>query len=162
MPLFSCPECGNQVSTRAESCPKCGCPLDSVTPALTAEATPALALELTGHYSDDSGYVFDFVAHLQTVQARVKGHFDWMLVELPLPLRSQYAKKVGQSGSEFVEGSLEGRQLKLGGYKVDKPQLLGLGDYVIVLSEDGRFFEGTTRGKDGVAGQLRGTASRIA
>ena len=26
MPLMICPDCGNEVSSRAESCPKCGCP----------------------------------------------------------------------------------------------------------------------------------------
>jgi hypothetical protein len=26
MALISCPECGRQISTKAESCPQCGCP----------------------------------------------------------------------------------------------------------------------------------------
>jgi hypothetical protein len=30
MALFTCPECGNKVSSFAESCPKCGCPIDRV------------------------------------------------------------------------------------------------------------------------------------
>ena len=29
MALKPCPECGNSVSTRADSCPKCGFPLNS-------------------------------------------------------------------------------------------------------------------------------------
>jgi hypothetical protein len=31
MALARCPECGREVSTRAEFCPHCGCPLDSRT-----------------------------------------------------------------------------------------------------------------------------------
>ena len=29
MPLITCPDCGNQVSSRAAACPKCGAPVDS-------------------------------------------------------------------------------------------------------------------------------------
>jgi len=50
MALFTCPECGNAVSTRAESCPRCGCPLDAV--AVPEEATvapsPSNTMTLTG------------------------------------------------------------------------------------------------------------------
>src|SRR5436190_21534483 len=38
MALVACPECAREVSTRAESCPHCGCPLDS----WTADACPAV------------------------------------------------------------------------------------------------------------------------
>ena len=30
MALISCPECEHEVSTQAENCPKCGCPISSV------------------------------------------------------------------------------------------------------------------------------------
>jgi hypothetical protein len=29
MALLKCPDCGHQIFTRAETCPSCGCPLDS-------------------------------------------------------------------------------------------------------------------------------------
>jgi hypothetical protein len=117
---------------------------------------PVKALQLTGRWVDDCGHIFDFVAHLNAVQAQIKGHFDWTLVEGPPS--SPSTKRVGQSGSEFVEGFLDGRQLVLHGYQVDKPKLLGLGDYAVVLSEDNSSFEGTSRDKNGVAGRLRGAA----
>ena len=28
MTLFNCPDCGNEISDKAESCPKCGSPLN--------------------------------------------------------------------------------------------------------------------------------------
>jgi hypothetical protein len=28
--LFPCPDCGNQISTKAETCPRCGCLVDSI------------------------------------------------------------------------------------------------------------------------------------
>jgi hypothetical protein len=43
--LFPCPECGNQVSTRAEACPKCGYPLDGVE--VAAAARPRGTLPIT-------------------------------------------------------------------------------------------------------------------
>src|SRR5262249_45067816 len=38
MALVPCPECGRQVSTKAEACPQCGCPLASKIAALEASA----------------------------------------------------------------------------------------------------------------------------
>ena len=31
MALFTCPECGKQVSDKAEMCPNCGCPISKQT-----------------------------------------------------------------------------------------------------------------------------------
>ena len=42
MPLIKCPECGNQVSTLASTCPQCGVPInneDSTTSSLTIQET---------------------------------------------------------------------------------------------------------------------------
>jgi len=47
MALFSCPECGNAVSTRAESCPRCGCPLDALTVPEDVEAPPVPVNSIT-------------------------------------------------------------------------------------------------------------------
>lgn len=33
MALVNCPECDNPVSTKAESCPQCGCPIGESQPA---------------------------------------------------------------------------------------------------------------------------------
>ena len=35
MSLIPCPECGREVSTKAEACPHCGCPIHPSTPAPT-------------------------------------------------------------------------------------------------------------------------------
>jgi len=35
MPLIPCPECGREISRKAEACPHCGCPLRPSTPART-------------------------------------------------------------------------------------------------------------------------------
>ena len=32
MAMIKCPECGNEVSDKAEACMKCGCPVESMTP----------------------------------------------------------------------------------------------------------------------------------
>src|SRR5712672_394986 len=40
MPLLQCPDCGNQVSDRAASCPKCGCPTKNSGPLPIADPAP--------------------------------------------------------------------------------------------------------------------------
>ncbi len=40
MALYKCPDCGNDVSTRAISCPKCGCVLKQPAPAAVAAPEP--------------------------------------------------------------------------------------------------------------------------
>lgn len=55
MALLACGECGNQVSDKAGSCPKCGAPVSGAALAPTSRATPPPVQQETVYYSDQSG-----------------------------------------------------------------------------------------------------------
>jgi hypothetical protein len=118
-------------------------------------ATPITApLTFSGRWVGEKGDLWDLQADLEVFGSRVKGQIRWALVECPPAL--PWAKRVGHSGYEFVEGSLESECLSLRGYKVDDPALLAPAEYTIVFGPGRQTFEGTSRSKKGGCGTLRG------
>src|SRR5688572_18198061 len=107
MALFACPECRRLVSTRAETCPQCSCPLDSVLDPVVEEAGthPEPVLAFSGRWIGEKGDQWDLHSELEVLGSLVRGRIRWTLVECPPSL--PYAQRIGHSGYEFVEGSLE-------------------------------------------------------
>jgi hypothetical protein len=116
---------------------------------------PAPVLAFTGRWAGEKGDLWDLQAELEVFGSQVKGRIRWTLVECPPSL--PYAKRIGHSGYEFVEGSLEPECLHLHGYQVDDTTLLAPNDYTIVFGPGRQTVEGTSRSKRWGSGRLQGT-----
>src|SRR5262249_20383817 len=117
------------------------------------EASHALAL--SGQWVSEKGDIWAFRGDLEVFGSRVRGLLRWPLVECPPSL--PYARRVGHSGYEFVEGALEQECLSLQGYGVDDATLLAPGEYTAVFDPGRQTFEGTSRSREWGGGTFRGT-----
>ena len=54
MALITCPDCKSQVSDKAKTCIKCGCPLVIKRPAGSVGACPACGSLMTGDFRQDN------------------------------------------------------------------------------------------------------------
>ncbi len=96
MALIACPECGNQVSTRATACPSCGCPVNATasgsepaqvdhSPAVIS--TPSLdevVLTVRRSYWNVSGHTLTFVAVILLLVISLPR--DWWNYAWPIPV----------------------------------------------------------------------------
>jgi hypothetical protein len=88
------------------------------------------------------------------LQGRVDGAIRWMLVQSP---HREEQPKIGQRGVEHVEGALDTATgaLTLRGTRLDDPhQILGLGEYRLVVSPDGRYIVGLSTDQGAWVGRM--------
>jgi hypothetical protein len=84
----------------------------------------------------------------------VNGDIYWTVKQAPAS-RSDYAAKIGLSGTEFVSGHIEGNEIIMDGYRLDDPNhVLGLDKYRLVLSDSGTVLGGITEHHGTWNGQL--------
>jgi len=85
--LTECPDCGREVSSKAESCPKCGCPLDRLDDQVELHTCPYCRkkrVEFAGRSprrpNEYAGYVFYSVLFCGFLAGGLAGRNVWMLV----------------------------------------------------------------------------------
>ena len=107
---------------------------------------------------------WEFHRDLRVKNGRVQGKLRWKWLKCPPSL--PFADKVGISGFELVEGTLEHGILSVSGQKAvaDEPGWAGLGNYTIHLPASGKAFEGKMepqhkKAKYAESGTLRGTVA---
>ncbi len=102
-------------------------------------------MNLTGRYMGDNGDLWALKATVELLGSHAKGRMHWTLVECPPEL--PWAKHVGRSGYEFVEGSWDQDCMNLTGLKVSDTDatFLTLAHYNLVFDSGFRTFEGTAR-----------------
>jgi serine/threonine protein kinase len=101
------------------------------------------AMVLDGRWSGQYGDIWDFRGELDLENNVVEGRIRWTLIECPSSLR-MWSKRIGESGVEWVEGSLERQQLVLRTREVSDSEFLGLNSYKIFISQGRETFEGTS------------------
>lgn len=124
-----------------------GRPMNGPQPRISEPTAIALAKTWTGTWTSESGYVYDavFKARVDPGGA-VEGRLDWTLKKAP-ESRTDYADKIGATGTEFVWGTFDaaGRNLDMEGYRRDDPRtVLGLDRYRLTLTEDLSEIKGAT------------------
>lgn len=55
MAMIKCPECGKEISDRAEACPHCGCPIDE-SPLETSEYAKLMVISLIAIFMAVAGF----------------------------------------------------------------------------------------------------------
>lgn len=83
----------------------------------------------------------------------VTGQIRWMLVQSPA---QEQQTKIGQRGTEFVEGtfSQDNGILNLRGVRVDAPQLISPDQYRLAVSPDGQYIVGMSANRGNWDGRL--------
>ena len=77
------------------------------------------SLRLTGRWKGDLGDQWDFVAELNVTKGLAEGKIRWTFIECPPSL--PWSGRVGYSGFELVDGTLERGILTLKGTKTVVP-----------------------------------------
>lgn len=124
-----------------------GRPMNGPQPRISEPMAMALAKTWTGTWTSPAGYVYDatFRARVDASGA-VEGRLEWTLRKAP-ESRTDYADKIGATGTEFVWGTFDStsRNLDMEGYRRDDPRtVLGLDRYRLTLSEDLTEIKGAT------------------
>ena len=71
MALVACEECGSEISSKANACPKCGCPVGSEKKAVERDEMGYEVSAGGGATSKSSGGVFEFVGFAMIVLGMV-------------------------------------------------------------------------------------------
>lgn len=93
----------------------------------------------------------DFTLELS---GRVEGQIRWMLVQSP---RHEEQTKIGMRGVEYVEGNfdIQTGALTLRTTRLDDPnEILGTGEYRLIVSPDGQYIVGLTTDQGAWAGRI--------
>ncbi|MGO9775941.1 MAG: hypothetical protein ACLQGT_11920 [Terracidiphilus sp.] len=118
--------------------------------------------EWRGIWTDPTGYVFTVMMTLDTGpgcktcapagDGSIQGKIVWTLRKMPANATPELAAKVGMTGTELVKG--EGL-LVLNGYQKDDPNsIIGLDQYRLAISDDGKVIGGITLNYGPWTGQL--------
>jgi hypothetical protein len=86
----------------------------------------------------------------------IRGKIVWMLRKTPANATPELAAKVGMTGTELVKGKRKGEGLLvLNGYQKDDPNnIIGLDQYRLAISDDGKVIGGITLNYGPWTGQL--------
>jgi hypothetical protein len=115
-----------------------------------------VAGEWRGIWTDPTGYVFTVTMTLETGlgcktcaaagDGSIRGKIVWMLRKTPANATPELAAKVGMTGTELVKGKRKGEGLLvLNGYQKDDPNnIIGLDQYRLAISDDGKVIGGIT------------------
>jgi len=125
-----------------------------------------VAGEWRGIWTDPSGYAFTVTMTLETGpgcktcvaagDGSVRGKIVWTLRKTPANATPELAAKVGMAGTELVKGERKGEGLLvLNGYQKDDPNnIIGLDQYRLAISDDGKVIGGITLNYGPWTGQL--------
>jgi hypothetical protein len=122
-------------------------------------------MRLEGQWIGDLGDQWTFLGEIAVKETMASGRVRWSLVECPPSL--PWANRIGESGYEIVEGTLEHGILSLKGKKIAEgdAELLALADYTMPLPSQADHFEGQSRqqkrGKWQEGGKLQGTVTYL-
>lgn len=91
MSLLKCPECGNQVSDRAEACPECGCPVSEI---IQEKGRGEIRFELI-----EDGSIYFYFSEIDVIYVK----FMSMVWEIG----NQYARQFIVYGNKCIDGYFE-------------------------------------------------------
>ena len=119
-----------------------------------------------GIFTDPAGFVYTAEMTLETGpgcktcavvgDGSIRGKIVWMLRKTPANATPELAAKVGMTGTELVKGKRKGEGLLvLNGYQKDDPNnIIGLDQYRLAISDDGKVIGGITLNYGPWTGQL--------
>jgi len=86
----------------------------------------------------------------------IRGKIVWTLRKVGSNASDTYASKVGMSATEFVKGEMKGDGLLvLNGYEKDDPNdVIGIGQYRLAISDNGKVAGGITLNGGSWTGQF--------
>ena len=111
-----------------------------------------------GSWKSREGFTYDFAMQLNVAETGVAdGQISWKLIATPPD--SQLAKRVGDTGIEYVRGHYDrARSLAvLDGYEVSDPTLLGTDTYKFQIKSDKISFVGMTKSHGEWSAEANGT-----
>ena len=128
--------------------------------------TVNVAGEWRGIWTDPTGYAFTVTITLETGpgcktcapagNGSIRGKIVWTLRKTPANATPELAAKVGLTGTELVKGERKGEGLLvLNGYQKDDPNhIIGIDQYRLAISDDGKVIGGITLNYGPWTGQL--------
>lgn len=118
--------------------------------------TSGVAGEWRGIWTNPTGFVFTAEVTLEagagcktcatTGDGSIRGKIVWTLKKAGANAPAEYARKVGMTGTEFVEGEMKGDGFfVLSGYEKNDPNgIIGLDKYRLAISDTGQVIGGIT------------------
>jgi hypothetical protein len=119
-----------------------------------------------GIFTDPAGFVYTAEMTLETGpgcktcavvgDGSIRGKIVWTLRKAGSGAPPEYAARVGMTATEFVKGEMKGNQLLvMNGYSKDDPnQIIGIDQYRLALSDNGKVIGGITLNNGPWTGQF--------
>ena len=130
--------------------------------------TDNLAGDWRGVWTNPAGFVFSAEMTLQAGTScktcalsgadSVRGKISWTLRKVEMNVSDDYAKKIGMTATESVEGEMKcGGVVVLNGYDKDDPNgIIGIDKYRLAISDTGQIIGGITYNNGSWTGQFIG------